>query len=327
MIVALALACGTLLAPSRYVAIAVVAGTVLMLFTLSAGFGGDVLAGAIVLIASFRLRGAPAPIQWIPAKLRDALPAATASVIAIFFAVSMASVLVPPGEGHVPLGSQDLRLMAGSRPSIWKSALETIGRSPVLGKGYSATVAYSEDPKVYISPDKLATLKGPIPGAHLEAHNVWLNVAGQAELVGIAAFGILLHQLMRGLLALFSPGLGVRAPLADQALAGQAFPADGAEAQGARPISRCCRRRSQARSSTTDSSAPSRRRGTFGRSSGSLQSPSRFECVGVHDPPHQPPLSDDCCYGFRWRRLLRLGAPPLAGRDRRLLDPTPYRIR
>lgn len=202
MVLALALGCGALLARSAYVLIAVAAGTVVLLFTLSAGFGGYLIAGAMVITASLRLRGAPGPLARIPARLRDGVIMTGAALGAVFFALTMISVLVPRGEGHLTLGDRDVRFMDGSRPAIWRSAVETIAQRPALGKGYGATVAYSDDPKVFLSPDQIKKLQGPVAGAHLEGHNVWLNVAGQAGFIGLAAFSLLLYQLMRGLPAL-----------------------------------------------------------------------------------------------------------------------------
>lgn len=218
VILALALACGTLLARSAYVAVAVAAGTVVMMFTLSAGFGGYVIAGAMVLIASFRMRGAPAPLARVPARLRDGVIAAGAGLLAVFFAVTMISMFVPRGEGHLTVGSQDVRFMAGSRPSIWKSAVETIKQRPVLGKGYGTMVAFSNDPKVFLSPDQLSKLKGPVAGAPLEGHNVWLSVTGQAGILGLAAFGFLLYRLMQGLPALRTRSINSPSPSPDLAL-------------------------------------------------------------------------------------------------------------
>jgi O-antigen ligase len=124
-----------------------------------------------------------------------------------FFAVTMVAVLVPAGEGHVSLGGRDLRFWHGSRPAIWESAFRTFIEHPWLGKGYGTEVAYSDDPAVVLSPDQIARLKGPMPGVWLEGHNIWLSIAGQAGIAGLAAFGGLAYHLGRAAWSVRAPGL------------------------------------------------------------------------------------------------------------------------
>ncbi|NUP07122.1 MAG: O-antigen ligase family protein [Polyangiaceae bacterium] len=165
--------------------------TIVAMFTLSAGFGGYLLMIAIVYWGASRQRHEPVGLRHFAA-------AATAVGGAIFFTITMISVMVPRGEGHLSIGSRAVKLFDGSRWAIWSSSIDTIKRHPIIGKGYSSYVAWSDDPKVFLSPDQIASGRGPA-SAQLEAHNIWLNVAGQSGLIGLAAFGFVLYQIVRGL--------------------------------------------------------------------------------------------------------------------------------
>jgi O-antigen ligase len=191
ILIALALGCGRILARPRWLWLAVILGSVVALFTLSAGMGGYALAGALALTAAWRIRGVKAP-------LRSKVLLAGASAVAIFFAVSMTAVLTPPGEGQVTVAGRGIDFWGSSRPKIWAASLDTIAAHPVLGKGYGTLVAYSTDPKVLLSPDQISAQRGPKAG-WLEAHNIWLNVAGQAGIVGLLVFVAMLVVMLRGL--------------------------------------------------------------------------------------------------------------------------------
>jgi O-antigen ligase len=181
IVFAIGMACATLLVRRAYAWAALACCTLVALFTLSAGFAGCVLAGALIVL-DWRRRNAR------PRSLFDTALIAGAAVACVFFALSMIAVLVPAGEGHLAIGQRDLRLWHGSRPAIWESAVQTFLQHPLLGKGYGTLVASSDDPAVVLSPDQIARLQGPMPRAWLEGHDVWLSVAGQAGILGLLAF-------------------------------------------------------------------------------------------------------------------------------------------
>src|SRR5262249_5387471 len=106
--------------------------------------------------------------------------------------------LAPPGGGDISLGSRDLKMMDGMRPSIWAGVVPTIRAHPLIGMGYGARVSETTDPRAFTPPDKLKTLTGPVEPHRLEAHNVWLSVLGQAGALGLSGFVALLVLLTRG---------------------------------------------------------------------------------------------------------------------------------
>ncbi|HEY4119141.1 MAG TPA: O-antigen ligase family protein [Byssovorax sp.] len=165
--------------------------TLAALLTLSAGFGGYVLTPVIVTWAWLRDAGRLTPAR------RLALVVVGAGAC-VFFLLTMISSFVPAGDGHLTIAGRDVRLFSGSRWSIWSSSLDTVRAHPWLGKGYGAHVATSDDPSVFLSPDQIKALGGRSAGtAELEAHDVWLNVAGQAGLVGLVAFVALMGVYAR----------------------------------------------------------------------------------------------------------------------------------
>jgi O-antigen ligase len=192
--IAVILACGRLVARQAWVSVFAVVGTVVALFTLSAGMGGYALAAAVATIGVWRVRGVRRPA-------RERVILAGAGVVALFFALSMTTVVVPPGQGQLTVAGRGLDLWGSSRPKIWRAALETFAAHPLLGKGYGAPVSFSTDPLVLLSPDQIRARSGPLSG-WLEAHDIWLNVAGQSGVVGLMAFIGLLVILVRGLVPL-----------------------------------------------------------------------------------------------------------------------------
>lgn len=169
------------------------ATTLVAMLTLSAGFGGYLIAGAVFVWLA--RRRADQPIRW-----RDRGLAATAVGAAIFFFAASNVALTPPGEGNVSMGRFDMRVSDGARLAIWKSAFATFVSHPLTGKGYGSLVAQSTDPRIALAFEKHRGIKGPIDPVDLEAHNLWLSVAGQSGAIGLAAFLILVYAVIRGVL-------------------------------------------------------------------------------------------------------------------------------
>jgi O-antigen ligase len=174
-----------------YVLLSLAAATLVAVFTLSTGFAGFAL--AIGTLMWF----------WLPKnRLRPLCAAgivmATGASVIILTLATIASI-VPSGEGHIPLGSRDLRLWDESRPSIWSGAVATVRAHPLTGLGYGSLVAVTADPRSFVPADKQDKLETPIEPRHMEAHNVWLSIAGQSGIVGLAAFACLLIVIVRPL--------------------------------------------------------------------------------------------------------------------------------
>lgn len=198
VVVAIAIG-GAELLGRRAVAIALLAAcAIVAALTLSAGMGGFAVAMAAAIVGRRRLAGRPR------GAVNVALIAGAVLAAAAFALASIASP-VPRGEGHLPFGSRELRLWDAPRPSIWAGAWNTIRRHPILGIGYGARVARTSDVRAFVPADKIPFLQGPVEPADLEAHNVWLNVAGQAGIVGLAAFVALLLALLGGFWDLAPP--------------------------------------------------------------------------------------------------------------------------
>jgi O-antigen ligase len=179
----------------------VAAVTLVAIFTLSAGMGGFALAAAIALIGGRVLASKP----W---RLRDRALAVVALLAAAFFALSMLATLQPEGRGNVSLGSRDLLFPDGPRPSIWKGVVPAIRRYPVTGMGYGALVSETDDPRAFTQPDLIPALPRTTAPQRMEAHDIWLNVLGQAGVIGLAAFLWLVLEILRHFRGLRRPGDG-----------------------------------------------------------------------------------------------------------------------
>ncbi len=180
------LLCGALVGPRLRWALILGAGVVAA-FTLSTGIGGFAIAAAVAVVVARRRRGKLRLREW-------ALVGAAAAVALLFTAASVNS-FVPRGQGHVAVGSRDVKLFDGSRPSIWMGAARTFAAHPLTGEGYGTYVAVVTDPRAYVPADRIGKATGPVRPVRMEAHNVWLSVAGQAGLVGLAAFALLLWAI------------------------------------------------------------------------------------------------------------------------------------
>ena len=111
--------------------------------------------------------------RWGP---RQTAVALGATAIAVGLALAVTSYLV---DGRP-------RLWDGPRIAVWKASLETARAHPWLGRGYDAAVAYVTDPRAAGFHADWQRL--PPSGQWRDGHDVWLNVLGQAGLVGLAAF-------------------------------------------------------------------------------------------------------------------------------------------
>jgi len=108
---------------------------------------------------------------------------ALASAI-LFAALVFGSTLFSPDTGNTTqefsLPFSDKKLEASVRVLVWENALENFREFPFTGRGTGANTASLQ----------YRTLSGDNQ-ILLDAHNVWLNVLGQAGFLGIVAFNLL----------------------------------------------------------------------------------------------------------------------------------------
>jgi hypothetical protein len=186
--VPLLLACGGVLFRRSLRLAAVGACGIAALSSLSTGIGGFALALGITVWGMGRGRG--------PRGLRRAALSA-----GVLLAVGAGAVtvghLVPSGHGHVRLAGHEWHFARGPRVHTWLSAGRTVAEHPVLGVGYGLPVARTPggDLEPWLT-GRLDPLTGGGP-LFAEAHDTWLNVAGQTGLLGLGAFLLLVAVIAR----------------------------------------------------------------------------------------------------------------------------------
>lgn len=189
--VAILIASGRLLLPRRAHAGVIAACAVVALFTLSTGIGGFALAGGLTWLAIRRQTGERPTFR--------AAVLAGAVLVAVAFAVATVGHAVPAGRGHVPLGDSEWHFLKGPRVHTWLSAAATVGGHPLTGAGYGSLVARTpgRDLSEWLRGDLAQPLREEGFPRFAEAHNVWLSVAGQSGLLGLAAFLVFLAVVVR----------------------------------------------------------------------------------------------------------------------------------
>jgi O-antigen ligase len=185
--VPLLLACGGVLLRAPWRLVAVGACAIAILFTLSTGIGGLALALGIIL--------------WATARGRHSRRARAAFAAGALLAIGATAVtvghVVPAGHGHVDVAGHEWHFARGPRVHTWLSAGETVAEHPLVGVGYGHVVART--PGADLEPwltghlDPFAE-EGPL---FAEAHNTWLNVAGQMGLLGLGTFVLLVAVIAR----------------------------------------------------------------------------------------------------------------------------------
>jgi hypothetical protein len=146
------------------------------LFTISPGIGGVVLAAAIWMIVVYG--------EQISRGLKIGI-AAVSVIAAVGFFVSSAITLDtqnPVTELRIP--GTFIVIEPAVRVLTWESSIRTFVASPLIGRGTGMDAAW-----VPYTP-----LAGPNQ-LLLDAHNVWLSIAAQTGMVGVAAFCLLMWHL------------------------------------------------------------------------------------------------------------------------------------
>lgn len=162
-----------LIAARRQKLISKMAATVLgsliaitILFTVTPGIGGVLFAIGWWIYLAFVERGRPGVAR--------VAMAAGALALAAFLAVSTFTV-IPETSSPITFSVGGTRVDASHRFMTWSGALETFAAHPFLGRGPGLGVA-----EVYVrTPSNTVELL-------TDAHNMFLNVAGQAGILGIA---------------------------------------------------------------------------------------------------------------------------------------------
>jgi O-antigen ligase len=155
--------------------------------TASAGLAGLAVSTTALLVWGFRAKaGALRTIKWL------AIAGSALFVVAV--ALSLSGGVVHDGSGHVNIGSVGYAFGEAARPPIWRGAVKTIAAHPLLGIGYGEAPGVTNDPRAWRVHDHWGE---PHDGSFhaMDGHNVWLNVAGQAGILGLLAFLWLVRAL------------------------------------------------------------------------------------------------------------------------------------
>ncbi len=138
-------------------------------FTLTPGLGGIVLSLCGWLYLVFRSRK-----QNLSAKLS----LLTGGLAAVFFIVItlFSPVVTETAPYKIVMPLPDITLEPSQRLQTWQSGLETWRKYPILGKGVGTATA---DVKYLDASGRWQHLT--------DAHNIWLNVAGQTGFIGFLA--------------------------------------------------------------------------------------------------------------------------------------------
>lgn len=158
-------------------------------FTTSGGLAALVVSAALLL--GWAVRGESVKARAIRFLARAC---ALASVIGVTLAMSGA--IVRDGSGHINVGGVGYALGEAARPPIWRGAANSIAAHPLFGLGYGEAPGVTNDPRAWRVHDDW---QRPHDGSYhsMDAHNAWLNVAGQAGLFGLGAFIWLVASLWR----------------------------------------------------------------------------------------------------------------------------------
>jgi O-antigen ligase len=167
---------------SRRAAVVVGLACLGTLFSLSAGFGGLALAVGIWWWFTSARLGVRRPA-------REGLVLLAGIGAAAALALATILLLVPAGHGDLALGPVDLQVARSGRVVAWTGAVETVRDNPILGRGYGSLVSWVDHPRAHQLMDNYGSWDPELSKpAWMEAHSVFLNVAGQTGLLGVAAF-------------------------------------------------------------------------------------------------------------------------------------------
>lgn len=147
------------------------------IFTFSAGLGG--------LVLSTGVRGYSRLANTGRKRLARSFLISAAALSLSIFASTLVSPDTPNTDQYIPIPALDRVVEPSVRVLVWQSAVQTIEEFPILGKG------------VGIDPVRVryTTLSGDTQILR-DAHNNWLNVGGQAGLVGLIGFTSLTFYLL-----------------------------------------------------------------------------------------------------------------------------------
>ena len=158
------------------------------IFTFSAGIGGIILSVAIFLaLGSFRQQRSK----------RTAVLLGGVFVAILAFASTLISPVQRDSHPKVSIPLLNVQFEPSVRVVVWANALQRGSEFPLLGRGTGTDAA---NVRYQVVSGQTQVLR--------DAHQAWLNVFGQAGLVGVAAFTLLCLGVLRS--CKFDPGFGTQ---------------------------------------------------------------------------------------------------------------------
>lgn len=163
----------------RGVFVTLLAGTMIAaLATISPGLGGIAL--VLGLWLWLRRRDSPAPGP------RLALFAGIAAALAFVVATAITPVLHATAPFLIPVPGTDVIIAPSARWMLWSGSFAEFARHPIVGHGIGIDATFVR----YLDPSGNMQIQ-------TDAHNVFLNIAAQCGLLGLAGLAVLLTWAVR----------------------------------------------------------------------------------------------------------------------------------
>lgn len=147
--------------------------------TISPGLGGILLSGGLWLWLIFKEKG-----NLLFARL--SLIGGILAAAVFFFAIIFTPIPTETSPFIIKIPYLEQRLDPSSRVLAWQTSLQTWAEYPFFGKGVGTDVANAK----YLNPSGSAETLG-------DAHQMWLNVAGQTGIFGFAALCLICVFFLR----------------------------------------------------------------------------------------------------------------------------------
>jgi hypothetical protein len=147
-------------------------------FSISPNIGGVILSAGLWLLYAGN--------DQLDTKVRQLIATGTVIGCLGFFLAATVSLESPNSEKEFRIPGTSIILEPSVRIFTWRSSAETFLKHPLFGKGTGTDAAFVK----YQSPAGPRQLL-------LDAHNMWLSIAAQTGIFGLATFCLLLFHLFR----------------------------------------------------------------------------------------------------------------------------------